>query len=308
MSFFYHGGTERRKHGTRTVIAVMVLGLIALIASGCGKQSERSSGKMLVAASIAPMADFAKHVGGEFVQVELLVPPGSNPHTYQIEPAQMESLSKASVLVLNGAGFEFWAQNAIDAAGNPHLIVVRTADGLRILDHTEADGAQGNPHVWVDPIDAVHQVEKIRDAFIKADPKRAATYKANADKYTKQLRDLDAYIRSQVAQFKSKSFVSFHPTWVYFARRYGLTEAATIEESPGKEPSPEVIRHAIDVAKRLHAKAVFTEPQMSPKAAQVVAEEVGAKVLLLDAFGKPPDYDYIKTMQSNVQTMAEALR
>lgn len=307
MSLFYHGSTEGRNHGIGIWTVVALFCLIAVVGTGCGRQ-QQSTGKMLVAASIAPMADFAKHVGGDLVEVELLVPPGSNPHTYQIEPAQMESLSKASVLVLNGAGLEFWAKNAIDAAGNRHLIVVKTADGLKILDHTEADGAMGNPHVWVDPIDAIYQVEKIRNAFIKADPKHAATYRANADRYIAELKKLDAYIRSEVAQFKSRSFVSFHPTWVYFARRYGLTQAATIEESPGKEPSPDVIRHAIDVAKQLNAKAVFTEPQMSPKAAQVVAEEVGAKVLLLDAFGKPPDYDYISTMRSNVQTMAEALR
>lgn len=307
MTLFYHGITERRKHRTGIRIVTVLLCMAAVLATGCGRQ-QRSSGKMLVAASIAPMANFAKHVGGDLVEVELLVPPGSDPHTYQIEPAQMETLSSASVLVLNGAGLEFWADSAIDAANNSRLIVVRTADGLRILDHAEADGGRGNPHVWVDPIDAIHQIGRIRDAFIKADPKHAADYKANADQYTTQLKKLDSEIRSQVRQFKSKSFVSFHPTWVYFARRYGLIEAATIEESPGKEPTPEIINHAIKVAKRLNAKAVFTEPQASPKAAQVVAEEVGAKVLLLDAFGKPPDYDYIATMRSNVQTMAEALQ
>lgn len=263
---------------------------------------------MIVAASIAPLADFSKQVGGDRVQVELLVPPGSNPHVYQVEPDQMAMLSKASVLVLNGAGLEFWAKNVIDAANNPKMIVIRTADGLKLLDHSEGDGGGANPHVWVDPVDAIHQVEMIRDAFAKADPAYAIDYRANAARYIEQLIKLDADIRSEVATFKSRRFVAIHPTWVYFAHRYGLVEAAAIEQSPGKEPSPQDIKHAIDIAKQVHAKAIFAEPQMATKAADVVAEEAGAKVVLLDAFGKPPSYDYIETMRGNLQAIAEALK
>lgn len=302
--------TGRTRNCTKALYATLVLlCFVSCLLPGCGKPTREPSDKMLVAASIAPLADFARQVGGDLVDVELLVPPGANPHTYQVEPAQMETLSKASVLILNGVELEFWAKNAVDAAGNARLIVVESADGLKILGHgDEAHGETGNPHVWLDPMNAIYQVKKIRNALVKADPKHAAQYHANADAYTDRLNKLDADIGSQVAKWRSKSFVSFHPTWVYFAGRYGLTEAATIEESPGKEPSPKVIRHAVDVARELNAKAVFTEPQMSPKAAQVVAEEAGAKVLLLDAFGKPPDYSYIETMQSNVKTMSEALR
>lgn len=288
---------------------LILLGFIAaLLITGCGHHSSRSAGKMIVAASIAPLANFCEEVGGKHVDVTLLVPPGSNPHTYQIQPDQMEALSKASVLVLNGVGLEYWANNAIDAAGNPKLIVVRTSDGLKILDHSEGDGAEGNPHVWLDPINAIHQVELIRDAFVKADPKHADEYRTNAARFVEKLRKLDADIRRQVSTFKSKSFISYHPTWVYLAHRYGLTEAATIERSPGREPSPEDIKIAVDEARKLHAKAIFAEPQVSHKAADVVAEEVGAKVVLLDAFGKPPSYDYISMMRNNMSKMAAAMR
>ncbi len=263
---------------------------------------------MIVAASIAPLADFSREVGGNLVQVELLVPPGASPHVYQPEPGQMQMLSKASVLVLNGVGIEFWAKSVIDAANNPKLIVVRTADGLRILDTTDPHEKLGNPHVWLDPIYAIHQVEAIRDAFIKADRKHAADYRRNADRYISELHKLDADIRAEVATFKSKSFIAFHPAWIYFARRYGLHEAAVIEQSPGKEPSPSDTAEVVDTAKRLHAKAIFAEPQFSPKAARVIADEAGAKVLELDPLGKPPNYRYIDTMRADVKTMAEALK
>ncbi len=108
--------------------------------------------------------------------------------------------------------------------------------------------------------------------------------------------------------FKSRSFVAFHPTWVYFAHRYGLNDAAAIESSPGKEPSPADVRHAIDAAREFHVKAIFAEPQVYPKAADVVAEEVGAQVVMLNALGEPPRYEYIPMMRANINAMAEAMR
>lgn len=288
-------------------VILVALGLMACVC-GCGKPNA-GQGRMIVAASIAPLYYFSQQIGGEQVKVTLLVPPGSNPHTYQIQPNQMSDLSKASVLVLNGIGLEFWADRVVDAANNPKLIVTRTADGLQIIDEEAGDDHEhGNPHVWLDPIDAIHQVEKIRDAFIKADPSHADDYRANAANLVKRLKELDEDIRSEVSGFQHKSFVTFHPTWTYFAHRYGLDQAAEIEPSPGKEPSPRDIAQAIKIARKLDVRAIFAEPQMSPKAAHVVAEEAGAKVLLLDAFGKPPDYDYFANMRENLNIMAEALK
>ena len=282
--------------------------MIIAAAAGCGKPSQKATGKMIVAASIAPLADFSRAVGGDLVKVELLVPPSASPHVYQPEPEQMKMLSKASVLVLNGVGVEFWADNVINAANNPKLVVVRTADGLDILNNADSHDKLGNPHVWLDPIDAIHQVEAIRDAFIKADPKHASDYKSNAEKYIAELNKLNADIRLQVGTFKYKSFIAFHPAWVYFAKRYGLKEAAVIEQSPGKEPSPDDIARVVDAVKKLQVKAIFAEPQLSPKAASVIAEEAGVKVLMLDPLGKPPRFNYIETMRSNLKTMAEAMK
>jgi len=255
------------------------------------------------------MADFAKRIGGDLVEVELMVPPGASPHVYQPQPDQMKMLSRASVLVLNGVGLEFWADKAVEAADNPKLIVVRTADGLPIIDSAHDNiHPGGNPHVWLDPMNAIRQVEAIRDAFINADPAHARSYERNADRFIGDLTKLDADIRAQTKAFRSRSFISFHPAWVYFARRYGLKEAAVIERSPGREPSPSEIRVVVDTARRIRAKAIFAEPQFNPKAAEVIADETGARVLLLDPLGRPPNYDYIKTMRANLAQMAGALK
>ena len=287
-------------------IAIM-LAMTAIL--GCGRTEKQKSGKMLVAASIAPLADFAREVGGQKVNVELLVPAGASPHTYQLNPDQMSVLHNASVLVLNGIGLEYWADKAIDAANNPKLIIVHTADGLPTIDTPDdSDHKGGNPHVWLDPKMAIHQVEAIRDAYIKADPKNADYYRNNSKEYVAKLMALDADIRKQVHAFSHKKFIAFHPAWAYFAREYGLTQEAVIETSPGKEPSPAEIRTIVDKARTLKAKAIFAESQFSPKAAKVIADEVGAKVIILDPLGEPPSYNYIQTMHDNLNRMSEALK
>lgn len=233
---------------------------------------------------------------------------------YQLDPEQMAFLSHASVLVLNGLGLEFWATKAIDAAANPELVVVRTAEGLANLEHDEHDDHDGhhhggtNPHVWLDPIYAIGQVQAIRDAFRKVDPANSDYYGENAERCIDGLRELDSEIAEAVQSFETRDFVAFHPAWVYFARRYGLRQAAVIEESPGKEPSAAHIRDVVNTVRRVKARAVFAEPQFSPKAAEAVAAETGARVLYLDPLGKPPDYDYITAMRANLEEMGKAMR
>jgi ABC-type Zn uptake system ZnuABC Zn-binding protein ZnuA len=276
-------------------------------AAGASGEAPRPSPPLVVAASILPLADFARQVGGDRVTVSVLVPPGASPHTYEPTPAQLVLLSRARVLVLNGVGLEFWADKVIAAAHNPRLIVVRTAAGLPLLSGPP-DEPGGNPHVWLSPRDAIHQVLAIRDALIRADSAGAGPYRVNAERYVAELTALDAEVRDTVATFRSHAFIAFHPAWAYFARDYGLTEAAVIEPSPGREPSPAQIAHIIQTAKAIGARAIFAEPQYPTKAAQVIAGETGATVLLLDSLGRPPTYEYLPTMRYDLAQMARALR
>ena len=298
--------------GCRISLYALALALaLAVSAAGCGRgrgAPKSEVGKVMVVASIAPLGYFARRVGGDRVEVEMLVPPGSSPHTFEPKPEQLRALSKAKVLVLNGVGLELWADDLIGAARNPDLKVVKTADGLDILRASGHGQEQfGNPHVWLDPIDAIRQVEKIRDALIEADPAGADTYHGNADSLVADLRKLDAEIKAAVATFRSKDFVSQHAAWAYFARRYGLVEAAVVETTPGREPSPGEIADIVQTVKRTGARAVFAEPQLSQKAAQVIAAETGAKVLLVNPLGIPPDYDYLETMRYNLAELKKGL-
>jgi len=288
------------------------VGLILVLALGLTACSQvltppPASDQILVVASILPLADFTRQVSGDHVQVETLVPPGASPHTYELTPAQLRSISRARVLVLNGVGLEYWADKVIAAANNPDLAVVTTSEGLDIIAGDEHE-VGGNPHVWLSPRNAIHQVERIRDTLSQADPAGVDTYRANADRYTGELSALDREIHDTVAMFRNRKFIAFHAAWAYLARDYGLEQAAIVETTPGKEPSPAEVAEIVRTAKAIGAKAIFAEPQFSSKAAAVIAEESGAQVLFLNPLGQPPDYHYIDLMRYNLNEMSKALK
>ena len=292
-----------------------VVGLVALVmvVAGCGQSPSPNvvprEGNVLVVTSITPLGDFVHHVGGDRVQVEVLVPPGTSPHTFEPTPEQVKLLARADLLVLNGVGLEFWADKMVESAGNPDLRVVVTAEGLDILQTADEEGkVGGNPHVWLDPINAALQVARIRDALVQVDPAGKDVYLKNGAGYIEDLKALDRDIMLRVAQFREKRFVAFHWAWVYFARRYGLEQVAVIERMPGSEPSPGDIAQVVEAIRGIGAKAIFAEPQLSPRVAEAIAAETGAQVLFLNPLGEPPDYDYIRTMQHNVEQLEKALR
>jgi zinc transport system substrate-binding protein len=152
------------------------------------------------------------------------------------------------------------------------------------------------------------QVEKIRDALAGADPGRASVYRANTEQYLRELRRLDVEIRTAVAGFTSRQVISFHAAWSYFLAEYGLQEAAVIEQRPGQSPSPAEIIAIVEKAREIKARAIFAEQQFSPKAAEAIAGECGARVLFLNPLGEPPDYRYVDLMRSNLRQMSLALK
>ena len=282
--------------------------LLALLVAACVPSAPPAADRLLVAASIPPLADFARQVGGDHVNVVTLVPPGASPHTYELTPSQVEQVARARLLVLNGVGLEYWADKLIQATGNPKLIVVDTWQGIEILDG-ETGEPGGNPHIWLDPQNAIVQVEHIRDALILADPAHAEGYRSRTEAYVSQLQTLDREVAAEIGTWSSRQFIAFHPAWAYFARHYGLEQAAVIERSPGREPSPAEVAAIVETAKRIGAKAIFAEPQFSAKAAQAIAEESGAAVLFLDPLGSSlDDPSYLNLLRYNVSQMAKALR
>jgi zinc transport system substrate-binding protein len=283
--------------------------------------------KTLVAATILPLGDFCRQLGGKQVEVLVLVPPGASPHVFEPPPSVIARAARARVFVYTGAGLEPWAEKLLRSRDPRNLEVVEAVRGIPLLRDVEEDHhgegahekhegqdhhhhAGGNPHVWLDPVLAQGICRRITAALIKVDPEHRAAYEANLQSYLKKLEALHQEIARRVSAWRQKDFVCFHPAYSYFARRYGLRQVGVIELSPGREPTPRHLQRIVAAIKKHGIKVVFAEPQLNPRVAEVIAREAGVKVLLLDPMGGRPPYggDYLKLMRYNLAILDEAMK
>ena len=316
----------------RFILQVCLAGWgLALLVAPAGAAAP--SGQLLVAATIVPLGDFCRRLGGDLVQVQVLVPPGASPHVFEPAPSVMARASQARVFVYIGAGMEPWATKLLHSRGGDGQVVVEAAQGLQLLQETQHRGHEesgkrnpaashqekeappekhpgGNPHIWLDPVLSQDICRKIAAALIQADPGHRAQYEANLAEYLVALEALHQEIQQQARAWTIRNFVSFHPSFSYFARRYNLHEVGVIEAAPGREPTPRHLQNLVNAIRRYGIKVVFAEPQLNPRVAEVIAQEAGVKVLMLDPIGGPPPYgsDYLKLMRYNLAALDEALR
>src|SRR5262245_8277289 len=170
------------------------LSMYAIVFTNTSQQVSQDHQKIVIVASFYPLYEFASRVGGVKVEVSSLVPAGVEPHDWEPRPQDRLKARSADILIINGAGFESWA-------GEMESKVV--VDTSQVVDH----GA--NPHIWLDPIIAKQQVEKIRDALISADSTNAQYYEKNAARFLTDLDLLDSSIKLQLADCKKSDFIAF---------------------------------------------------------------------------------------------------
>jgi zinc transport system substrate-binding protein len=277
-----------------------------------------SADKIKVVATIAPLADFARQVGGNKVEVTLLLPPGASPHIFEPTPKVVREISQARLFLKIGSGLEFWADRMLHSAP-ANILIVDSSSGVDLIkgvshdhdhDHLKHDEQTNpDPHIWLDPLICTQIITKIEAALSRTDPSNALYYKKNAAAYQEKLRELDKEISGRTKLFRTREYVTFHSAWNYFSRRYGLKVAAVIEESPGKEPAPRHVKKIIEILEGLNTRVVFAEPQFSPKIAETIAREAGAKVFFLDPEGgQKGRATYIEMMRYNLAIMEKALR
>jgi zinc transport system substrate-binding protein len=287
--------------------------------------------KIPVAASIVPLGDFCQKLGGEAVAVQVLLPPGASPHAFEPPPSVMAAAALARVFVYIGAGMEPWAAKLLTSQASASRIVVEATKGVPLIQevnqppaagrhkhHDDHDAlgqpphshAGGNPHIWLDPALAQDICRSIAAAFIQADPARREYFEASLKDYLAALTALDQEIQARSRTWPIREFVSFHPSFTYFARRYNLREAGVMEIAPGREPSPRHLQRLIAAIRQGGLKAVFAEPQFNPRVAEVLARESGVRVLTLDPVGGRPPYgsDYINMMRYNLEVMDQGMR
>jgi ABC-type Zn uptake system ZnuABC Zn-binding protein ZnuA len=278
-----------------------------------------------VVATLPVLADFVRAVGGEYVSVRSLITGLESEHTYTPKPSDVEAVRQAAVLVKVGLGLEVWVNGLIANAENPRLIVVDTSKGIALMrgeePHDPADEKHrlsraeerrsgGNPHVWLDPENAQIMVRHVTDGLIKADPSHRKVYLANQAAYFKQLDDLERNMVAQFASIPNRKIVTHHAAWPYFARRLNLRIRAEIFTQIGSEPSAKRLADLVRIMKKEQIRVIVSEPQLSPKVPDALAQETGAKVVVLTPLpgALPGTDDYLAMMRYNAATLLEALR
>ncbi|MBU0515050.1 MAG: metal ABC transporter substrate-binding protein [Proteobacteria bacterium] len=266
--------------------------------------------RLEVAVTIHPVADLTRSLAGVRAEVLTILPPGASPHTFAPTPRLLRRLAGARLLVMIGAGADDWATKLV---GRRTAKVVLTR-GVRLLPadgHGRAEPGHGNPHVWLDPVLMKTAVGRIARALVKLDPAGRSYYLARRDRLLVRLSALDTWIRSRVKTWRHREYVAFHPFLAYLAVRYGLKRVGVIERSPGKRPTPRHLAEIVRAIRRHKVRFVLAEPQVTDKAARVIAREAGVKVIKVDPLGGPGTTygrTYFDLLRHNVGRLERALK
>ena len=254
----------------------------------------------MVTVSILPQKYFVEKIAGEAVTVSVMVAPGSNPAIYEPRPSQMSALAHSRIYFAIGVPFErVWLKKM--KALNPEIQIVHTdrsikkramafrhhhdeenRQGKTIASHGNAHQGQGlDPHIWLSPALVKTQARVIKDALLRIDPAHNKVYNKGFEAFESELDQLDAEIREIFAhKGRGNEFLVFHPSWGYFAETYGLKQVPI--EFEGKEPSAAEMAGLIQYARSKGIKVIFVQPQFSTKRAEVIAREIGARILIAD--------------------------
>jgi ABC-type Zn uptake system ZnuABC Zn-binding protein ZnuA len=293
------------------IVCKFAVAFTALAMVSCGSSQGESNGDkasgvpIRVLVTISTFDSFVHAVAGDRATVDSLVPVGASPEDYQPSPTDIAKVHDADLLIENGLGLETWLDRTIDNARNAHLRIAVMSHGLPAL--------EGNPHLWMDPEFARAYVRAIRDALIAVDPAGRGSYVRNAAGYDARLVRLEREIRGRIATIPpaSRAMIVFHNAWQYYDDRFGLRTVGVLELSPGQEPNPRYISNLIALARAQHVRAVFAEPEYSPKLIQTLAESAGITTvqnLYDDSIGQDPRvHDYESMLRYDTATIAKAL-
>lgn len=283
--------------------------------------------KPVFVATIQPLAMILREIAGDRAEILCLLPAGASPHTFSPRPSDAAACNRAARVFMVAPQLDAWAARLAPAekrvmvlAFVPEKELLHFAHGEEADEQREAAAAAqslnlaasvavGDPHFWTDPLTVKAIVDPLADELVKADPSGAETYRANAARFAANLDALNAKIKSILAPVAGRSFVLMHPSFQYLANRFNLKIAGSVEQVPGKDPTP---RELVDLAAKIRAegaRAIFSEPQLPRRPAEVLAETSGIKMGILDPNGGDKGKEtYAELIEFNARALAEALQ
>jgi zinc/manganese transport system substrate-binding protein len=295
------------------LLVLLLFGLTAACSSNAPSPTPAST---RVLATETFLGDIAQNIAGNRLTVETLLRATVDPHTYEPTPQDAVKITNSQVLIVNGLGYETWLSKTLDNVSGSRLVVTATA-GLTPNADSSGEHPIGDPHMWMNPLNTIHYVENIRDGLIQVDPAGKEIYTANADAYIAKLKDLDQWVKDQVAQVPTgkRLLVTNHDALGYFAQAYDFKIVGAVIPSITDEASPSAQQMAslIDTIKTSHAPAIFLDIGENQNLAKQIASESGAKVitdLYVESISVPsgPAPTYIDMIKYDTTMIVNALK
>ena len=320
----------------RLLSGLLALALAASL-TACGHEPPQDDGRLRVVCTLFPYYDFARQIGGDAVDVALLVPAGRETHSFEPTPRDVIRISEADVFIYNGGESEQWVSDILDAAGEDIPCVLSMMDTAELYEEEYAEGMQGasdhdhadhdhdhgaededaayDEHIWTSPVTAMSLCRAIADALCRADPAHAEDFRARLTDYLAALEALDGTFREIVAEGSRKLLV-FGDRFplLYFCREYGLDYRAAFHGCAGDtEPSLATLKYLIDLVREQHIPVVYTIELSSRKVAEAIAETTGAQVRTFHSCQtvSRAEFDagvtYLQLMEANADALREGL-
>ncbi|QEL82883.1 zinc ABC transporter substrate-binding protein (plasmid) [Bacillus sp. JAS24-2] len=295
---------------------------------GCTKQditkSNQKQGKSLkVVTTFYPMYDFTKNVVGSNGKVDMLIPAGTEPHDFEPSPKDIAKIENADVFVYNSDSMETWVPKVLKNLDNKKIKVVDASKGISLMKGTTEDAEDKqaingqkqllDPHVWLDPVLAQKEVENIKQAITEVNQIHKRDYEENASLFTEKLQDLDYEFSKTLSNAKHKEFVTQHAAFAYLAKEYGLTQIPIAGLTPNQEPSPAKLAELQKYVNNNNVKIIYFEEVASPKIAKTLADETGAKTVVLSPIEgitnaeQSKGIDYISYMKKNLDALKQSI-
>lgn len=323
---------------TKIGLVIMLCAAFLVTVAGCSnktKSTQVAPEKIKVFATIYPVYDFARQVGGDKIELAMLMPPGAEPHDWEPTAQDLVKIKSAKLVLYHGAGLE-----PIDKLLSKDVLAtvkaVEVSKGIQLLanqEHDEDEEEEGHhqhdkdkkpdqhkhesetdPHVWLDPVYAQQEVKAIADALSEVDPANKDYYQKNAERFIQELAKLDNEYQTTLAKAARRDIITSHIAFGYLAKRYNLEQIGIMGLSPDSEPTPDKMAKVVDFCRTHQVKYIFFETLVSPKLADTIAKETGAGLLVLNPLENltteeiKQGKNYLSVMRENLANLEKALQ